>query len=291
MVTGISRFTKGEFSQAALDEVWNKGKELYKAPEAPPSSGFIPNSTDLIWQDMTVNNTVFPATMPSSYGQFNHPFMVDVTVDKGGTSLSPWFEVESQGTGSSCSGDTNPASNTYVEMGRSMAYARINGNWVMVGNTAPDKHGGSRQYPIVSEWEREGCRGDDWSYILQYDWDVIRNTPEGHRAFYPKYGYWFHGWSNRYTPSTPGDVDVYFYTIYMRLRLIDPNGEDDRSTARFVTHAGADWWDLDDEGYIGDIGISRYRSLTSDWQPVNFISEITKEELEANPPPLQTTPF
>ncbi len=295
MITGISRFTKGEFNQNALDEVWNKGRETFKDPETPPSSGFIPNSADLIWQDMTVNNTVFPAIMPSSYGQFSHPYMSPILRNTAWTSLSPWYEVESQGTGGSCSEDTNTTSNTYVEIGHGRTYALYNGAWQLVGQTAPNKHGGA-QYPTGPDsWERSGCRGDAWSYILDIPWTVRGMSQEGRYTYYPKYGYRYHGWSNRYYNATPATgatrVEAFSYTVYMRLSMIDPNGIDDRQSARYVAHSGVDWWDLDDEGLMYDAGISRYRSITSDWAPVNYISgDMTEAELHANPPPFPTTP-
>ncbi len=297
MITGISRFTKGEFSQDALDEVWNKGRELYKDPVSPPASGFIPNSTDLIWYDMTVNNTVFPATMPSDYGQFNHPYMNSIRSNTVWTSLSPWFEIESQGTGGYCSADTNTATNTYVEIGYGRVSAMYNGEWRLVGVTEPNKHEGTKYPKGPDTWERKGCRGDAWSHILQYDWDVRYTTAASRYAYYPKYGYWFHGWSTRFNPvytnpvEDPRDVEAFTYTVYMRLTMIDPNGVDDRHLARFVAHSGVDFWELEGEGNMYDCGISRYRSITNDWAPVNWISEdLTKAELDANPPSFPTTP-
>jgi hypothetical protein len=76
----------------------------------------------------------------------------------------------------------------------------------------------------------------------------------------------------------------------MRLIKDDPNGVDDRDSARYVAHIGVDARNPDGS-LAGDIGISRWRMITKDWQPINFLTGgITKAELEANPPPLSLPP-
>ena len=79
--------------------------------------------------------------------------------------------------------------------------------------------------------------------------------------------------------------------MYARLVKLDPNGVDDRHLARYVIHMGSDNKRPGDWMTLGDIGISRTKRVTNDWQAFNFLSGgISKTELEASNPPIQMTP-
>jgi hypothetical protein len=250
-------------------------------------AGIIPNSVSQIWSDMSNRSTVFPALMPSNYGQFYQSgweITKPIQANNTWTTLQPWFEIESQGNGGSCSGDTNTATNSRVQLGYGRAYALINGTWQQVVNTKT--HGGG-QYPFPNSWERNEC---DFAPTLSHSWTVKSTGTDGNQYWYPKYGYRFHGWSDRYAPSNPRAVQAFFYTIYMRVVKIDPNGPDDRDLSRFVAHLGTDWW-ISNTTLLYDVGISGYKRITKDWVAFNFISEdLTQAQLEANPPPISLEP-
>ncbi len=295
MVTGISRFTKGEFNQDALDEVYNKGKELYKDPVAPPSSGIIYNTTDEIWSDMHDHNTGWVSNMPSGFGQFNGPYdnpntdrpLQDIGYNFDNANV--WIEVEAGGNGSGCSPDINLATNTRVEIGWLYGYIKRNGVWSLFTD-AQRQLGDENGYPNQgggSENSRNPCNKS------LYDWSItsIRNTePSGYYSVYPRGFIRWHGWSQQKNLSDPAGIEAIFATCYVRLIKGDPAGEDDRHLANFVVHASSDIR-LDGK-YVGDIGISRYRQILAngDWMPINFMTGMTKAELEANPPPIKTIP-
>ena len=81
-----------------------------------------------------------------------------------------------------------------------------------------------------------------------------------------------------------------FVQLYLRLAVQNPNLPDDRHLANYVAHIGSDY---KNSSYItlGDVGISRFKKITNDWQPFNLITGgISKAELEANPPPFVSAP-
>ncbi len=77
----------------------------------------------------------------------------------------------------------------------------------------------------------------------------------------------------------------------MRLVVDDPSKKKDIDLARYVVHVGSDIKEPDGKTKQGDIGISKHKRVTKDWQPFNFITGgITKAELLANPPPFVSQP-
>ncbi len=311
MITGICRFTKGEFSQDALDEVENKGNELYKDPVAPPSSGIVINTLDEIWDDMHGYNTGYVSNMATSYGQFNGPYdnpKADWTMAERGQgpydSLNVWVEIEAAGDGSGCCEDKNRAVNARVELGYTRGYIRVGGVWQLYTVDGTRQTGGEDGYPnegADSNYSRKTCDPDI------YDWSVtsIRKTePSGYYSLQPRgYKRW-HGWVKKTSLPDYRDIEVIYGSVYVRLIVDDPSEEDDRNIADYVVHISGDirkW--SDEEGkniYIGDVIISRYKKVPTngDWIPISFITGFgenltdtqRKAELAANPPPLFTTP-
>ncbi len=310
MVTGISRFTKGEFSQDALDEVYNKGKELYKDPIAPPSSGIIINTVDLMVDDMYGDNTGWVSNMPSSYGQFPGPVRKDFH-DKTFGKMLIWLEVEEAGTGSSCSQGISNSTNTAVEVGYIRSFKKENDVWSQhIALQNMNTNGTGSQYQVNGRWDGRYChptngivpgrndkdRQDDlWDNPerrpsnFPFEPSIINpTTSSGYLSVAPARFYRFHGWTNS-SFIDQSALQCYYGMAYIRLILIDPEGEDDRHLANFVCHISSDVR-TDDNDYIGDIGMSRYRKVTNDWACINFFSGLSESEFRSNPPPIITIP-
>ncbi len=304
MVTGISRFKKGEFNQDALDEVWNKGKELYKDTVAPPSSGIIENNTDLIWEDMTGQNTGFVSNMQAAgvygTGQFWGPVVRNVSGTNWDT-VNIWVEIEAGqkdttiNTAKGCALDANQSSNTRIEIAFIRGYQLKNGTWSKFADVSPTISNPVGEYhPAQStnpmKFDR-GCGLDEQNTGLEHH-DIIenelRNEASGNISVKPEYYYRWHSWAPR--KQTGNTMDALYGVAFMRLIVEDTNEVDDRHLANYVAHVSSDKSVWSPYAYVGDLGMSRYKKITNDWQPFNFMTETTKEELEANPPPFPTTP-
>lgn len=108
-------------------------------------------------------------------------------------------------------------------------------------------------------------------------------------------GYNFHFWPSNGRITFPLDeVMGCFVTVKARLILDDPDGVDDRNTARYLMGVGGDWWESlnavwDNWTTNADMGIGRFRFVSSEWNSYNMIS-IPLELIERFPPPFESLP-
>jgi len=235
------------------------------------------NSTDLIWADMHDANTGWVSNMPSSYSQFQGPVIKDPQ-DYNFDNLNIWIEIEAAGDGSGCSDDINQATNTRVEFGWTRGYVlwESTNEWEKFTESKTQigaAHGPNVAFPRPCGKE----------YAEEYTMSRIEDSTD-FRSVYIE-GYWrWHGWAPQQTLPDPDDIKAIYGECSVRLIKDDPNGSDDRHLANFVTHISSDR--RLDGVYKGDMGISRYKKVTNEWQPINFLSGgITRAELETNPPP------
>ncbi len=104
-------------------------------------------------------------------------------------------------------------------------------------------------------------------------------------------GYNFHFWDNTgRVVIDPDDIAGIWASLESRLIVNDSNEPDDRSEARLMMSAGADYWEnttvqWDQWKTNGDIFIGRFRYLTSEWQTFHAHT-LTETQLKDNPPPL-----
>jgi hypothetical protein len=257
-------------------------------------SGIIPNSIDMIWADNHYGNTGAVSNMPAGYGQFGSMTtqsppkrMSDL---KTWDNLNIWAEVEAAGDGTSCSIDINQATNTRVEIGWIRGYILRNGTWSkfteakkQIGAGHPsssgDKASGSRLPCDASRYDYSKVSG------------IARTQPSGFYSVKPQGYIRWHGWAPQKNISNPGSVDAVFGEMYVRLVVDDPTKPDDRHLANYVVHISGD---IRNNGrYVQDIGISRYKKVTNDWQPISIICgsiAYDKNLLEKNPPPFALEP-
>ncbi len=312
MTTGISRFTKGESNQDALDEVYNKGKDLYVAEVTPPSSGLLPNSTDLIWDDTYGGNLNFTTATSTSQGQYNPsqpPFEIG-TDDYIVPYANMWTEIELEGIDTSCSETINQAVNTRVELaGYEGWWKDVSGTWHVMNRRGRGGTIAPNPYDLV-----DGFRGCE-QQVFKDARDISRYTihdsivtpgraddtwsPDQHLFIKPENYFRWHGWGDKTIFDTYTTCKAIVWQMYMRLVVEDENLPDDRHLARYVAHTGTDrkiWAQDPKDGVwkwmqLWNIEISRFKRITSDWQPFNLCNGImSKAELEANPPPFTSIP-
>jgi hypothetical protein len=82
------------------------------------------------------------------------------------------------------------------------------------------------------------------------------------------------------------------YLTYLRNAIIANSHEkDDRSEARYLLSMGGDYWlDLtakwDNFTTNADIGIGKFKYVTTEWQAFNMIT-LSSAQIYQNPPPLE----
>jgi hypothetical protein len=260
-------------------------------------SGVIPNSVDLIVADRDEPNKGFMCQTQSGYPQFQGAYSSILLPSSSVSGLNAWYQIMEEGDGSSCSYSMSQSSNTVVELGNLRGwYLKTDGTWVQFENSR--LHTGLIM-PNPGDPYFSGNYGQCGATF-----DPIRAAnpnPQLHKGvsengfeLYRPENYWvWHGFGSDGGRDivSPNDVKAIIVTIYARLVKLDKNGVDDRHLAKYVIHVGSDNKRSSDWYTLGDIGISRTKRITNDWQPINFLSGgISKEELIASNPPVQMTP-
>ncbi len=312
MITGISRFKKGEFSQSALDEVYNKGKELFKDPVAPPSSGLIENSTGIIWDDMHEVSTGYPAAETKSRDQYlGGVYSTGLGNLKlpGAAKINAWYELL-EGTDKETGAPTTikgcqltglRSINTMVEISRMSLYWMDTSNvWRRMSDKGRDittpTHPQSNSY----QDSQRGCNIASVQATREANdgYDTYKGKPSDTTfSLYPQLYYWTHGAIGTSYTYNRDTIKAIYVGQYARVVLIDPNDIDDRHLSNFVIHVSSDIKSEDGTmvpGYemYGAGGISRYKKIPTngDWMPCNYLGGVTESELNSNPPPFMTAP-
>ncbi len=313
MITGISRFTKGEFNQVALDEVYNKGKELYKDTVVPPSSGLIENSLSTIWDDMHEVSSGYPAAETKGRDQYIEGHcQVDLNTQvPGAAKINAWYELL-EGTDKETNAPVSLkgcqltglySTNTMVEISRMSLY------WMDTSNVWHKMSDKGRELTTPTH-PQEGSYMDNQRGCNIDSVQAIRTANKGYSTnkgkpsettynLYPKNYYWTHGAIGTSYPYNRDTIKAVYAGQYARVVLIDPTGADDRHSSNFVLHVSSDIKSATGTmvpGYEmwGVGGISKYKKLPTngDWMPINFLDGFaTFSEVEANPPPFMTNPY
>lgn len=267
-------------------------------PTPPPTTsdpvstpGILPNSLDLIWDDLYGPNIGYTSQTNSGYPQFHGGVARDFP-NMDVASVNAWYEIEEQGNGSSCSPSINQATNTVVEAGYLRAWVLYaDGEWRQYENTID--HEGMNMPSAGDPFAGDNFRGCGTIYNpirLANPLDTREGLSANGFGIYKPEHYWvWHGWGHTIHALVKPHKAV-FVQLYLRLAVQNPNLPDDRHLANYVAHIGSDY---KNSSYItlGDVGISRFKKITNDWQPFNLITGgITKAELEANPPPFVSVP-
>jgi hypothetical protein len=119
----------------------------------------------------------------------------------------------------------------------------------------------------------------------------IRYEPDGSISVKAGQGYNFHFWTPSRASIDPNNVAGIFTTVQARLVTDNPQQADDRFQARYLLGMGGDYWlsmtaKWDNWKTNGDIGIGKFKYVTTSWQAFNMTT-LSADQIRQNPPPLE----
>jgi hypothetical protein len=193
------------------------------------------------------------------------------------THLLPWA-VMFEGVG-------NNAWNTRVQIRnlRAFVLSKSSGQW--------------RQSHSADRLDGHYCPQDGNYYGCSTGLDE-RAEASGGASIKPQPGMNVHGWFGGRGAIDGPDVGAVVVTFESRLVLDDPQGPDDRASAKYLFHVGADYYPGDTQTVLmPSVAISRSKLISSDWKAFNMTTfsdvgsqepggGITQAQLRANPPPI-----
>jgi hypothetical protein len=219
-------------------------------------------------RDMYWNGEGVPHGVPDSYnwkyrGRVNHW----TTPPAGTTRIIHWGQVyEDQ--------NLNPASNSRVHIRNSTLYVRWGTTWYLI----------KRYNRIVGAHYREdfGNNNQSWGpgdIRNEGDGSSVRAGSKSDTTKGGGTGRNFHYFAPSIATLNPNSSGVCAWSDY-RLVLHNTSGTDDRASARYLIGVGADFYN--NNAWIGDAGISRFRYVRSGWERV-YMQNLP--DIYANPPP------
>jgi hypothetical protein len=235
------------------------------------ASGYL-NSVQLILDDMRLPHAGRPSGVPESYDWSAAPRLGYGDEPGALRAFITWGQVYEDANGS-------PATNTRVQLRDIEAYylSVTTGRWELL------------QFSRLVEG---AAYVEDFVDNASIPPD-IRVEPDGTISVTAGNGYNFHFWAaTGRVEIDPADIGGVFATVQARLIVDNPALPDDRTQARYLLSAGADYWlDLaaqwqSDWSANGDVGIGRFRYVTEEWAAFNMTT-VPADVLCANPPPLR----
>lgn len=231
------------------------------------------NSLEDIIGDVTLPHEGLPHGVPDSYDWARAPRSGAQRPPEGWTAAIAWGQLYEWAEG-------NPATNTRVQIrDMEMHYLSKSDN----------------------QWHQlqKSLRVDGAAYTEDFVDNInkpadIRSESDGSISVTAGNGYNFHFWPSAGRVEIPKDqVDGCFISVQCRLILDNPEGPDDRDQARYLMSVGGDWWESltaqwDNWTTNADMGIGRFRFITSEWKGYNMIS-LPEEQVRENPPPFSSS--
>lgn len=249
--------------------VWIDDVSIVRTDQDTSGESGAVNSLEDIIGDVTLPHEGLPHGVPSSYDWSQAPRRGAQRPPEGWTAAIAWGQLYEWAEG-------NPATNTRVQIrDMEMFYlSKSDGQWHQLQKTR-----------LV----------DGAAYVEDFQGDVSRPADkrmeaDGSLSVTAGDGYNFHFWPSSGRIEFPADdVEGCFITVQCRLILDDPQGVDDRDEARYLMSVGGDWWESlnavwDNWTTNADMGIGRFRFITSEWQGYNMIS-VPVDQFRDNPPP------
>ncbi len=228
------------------------------------------NTLEAVIGDVTLPHEGLPHGVPSSYDWSKGPRRGTPQPPDDWTAAIAWGQLYEWIEG-------NPATNTRVQI-RDMAMYYLStsdGAWHLL---------------------QKSLRVDGAAYREDFVDNInkpadMRTEPDGSISVTAGDGFNFHYWPSLGRVEIPqGDVEGCFVTVQCRLILDDPDGLDDRDAARYLMGVGGDWWESmtaqwDNWTTNWDMGIGRFRFITTDWMGYNLIT-LPVDQVRENPPPI-----
>jgi hypothetical protein len=278
-------------------------------PDAAPPPPLPGNTVDKIIDDMLLMNDV--DWLPGAQGQTQWatgPGNVIMGGDPRGSTTPTWWQPANQSYKSSAywthlvgwfvawDGPGHSAPNTRVQLADFKVYLLLKS---------------TNSWSLASETSGVGGENFSKNLIDAASGADLRDEPDGSSSLRLTSPYAFHGWSKG-EGFDGADVKGAFATFRARLILDDPSGPDDRGTARVLVQCGLDYYpnsqskagDFYPDSYLPGSGGSRFKWVTSTWQPFSYASvnagpstldpstpvtperALSEAEFRANPPPL-----
>jgi hypothetical protein len=227
------------------------------------------------WDDSSLRNEGHPSGVPSWYSWYDAP-----TIDWGNNPRADWKAFTAWGQLYVEAGWNPPAnSNTRVQLRNleSWYLSKSTGQWRLL-QSATRLDGADFKEDFANNTSKGSNVRDE-------------STNGGGTSVKTGNGWNYHFWTNR-VPIDPTDIGGIYTKFQARLILDNPQGTDDRSSARYLASSGADYWRsvsapwAADWSNNGGVGSGRFKFVTNSWQ--NFSMEtLTPAQLSKNPPPIK----
>ena len=230
---------------------------------------FSQTTLEEIINDMLLKHEGLPHGVPSGYDWQSKPRKGAAEPKAGWTAAIAWGQVYEWAGG-------NPATNTRIQI-KDLAFyylSKKDNQWRLLqsalrvsGANYREDFVGDVNKPANTRVEKDGS---------------ISVTCGG--------GYNYHFWPNSGRITIPSnDVAGCFVTVKARLVVDDTTKPDDRENAKYLMSVGGDWWQSltapwDNFKTNADIGIGRFRYITSEWKSFNMYS-VPADTIRNNPPP------
>jgi len=237
---------------------------------ATPSSGVGAQ----IYGDMVGGNEGRPHGVPANWDWANGP------VIEMGNNSNGWRAVEAWGL-LYVAAEGSPAVNTRVNIRNMQLFvlSASKGTWSMLQSTST---------PTGAHYV------EDFSNDENVPADIIKLS-DGTISVTAGGRYCFHFYPNDRATINPSDIGGIVVVYEARLIAADPTKTDDRSSAKFVADAGADYYPgltgncpVGDNGGCPGVAIGKMKYVTNDWRSF-AMTTATQSQLTNNPPPVDLT--
>jgi hypothetical protein len=236
----------------------------------PPPTGSSTSVATQIAGDMQGANEGHPHGVPLSYDWANGPVISMGNNAQGWKAITAWGDLYEAAEG-------NPATNTRVNIRNMQTYflQKSSGKWLLLQNTS---------------------QPDGAAYVEDFSGDSnkpanVRTEPDGSISAVAGGGYNFHFYPDTRGSINPNDIGGIVVVLQARLIVANASKPDDRSVARYVLSAGADYYPALTGGWPGSadfnpgVASGKMKYVQSEWRSF-AMTTMTQSQLQNNPPPV-----
>lgn len=227
------------------------------------------NTLGTIINDMKLSHEGYPHGVPLSWDWAQRPRLGRGNNPGSFTAMIAWGQLYEDAYG-------NPAKNTRVQIRDIKAYmlSKSDGQWHLI----------QKSHLVEGAAFRE-----DFSDNSNINADT-RKENDGSISVKAGDGYNFHFWAPNRVLINPDDIAGIFITVQAKLVVDNPDQPDDRLQARYLLEIGGDYWlnlyaKWDYLKTNQDIGMGRFKYVTTDWKAFNMHT-LSAEKILQNPPPI-----
>jgi hypothetical protein len=249
------------------------GSSLLWGSAAMTGASYSISAAAQIGDDMQGANEAYPHGVPSYYDWANGPVLSMGNNAEGWRAITSWGVVYVPVNG-------NPATNTRVNIRDMQTYflQKSTGRWLLLQNTSTP---------------------DGAAYLEDFSGDVnkpadIRREPDGTISATAGGGYNFHFYPENRASINPYDIGGIVVVLQARLIVGNTSKPDDRSRARYLCGAGADYYPGLTGGWPGNtsfdpgVGNGKLKFVKEQWRSF-AMTTLSLSQLQKNPPPVKLT--